>query len=137
MSNVLSGPLGGIAHPDSDQPTGADSSGGLAWWVYMLQPSDPSAVVRPGLHYLGWICTSAPDEALRYWAASPTGVQRYTDCLDSSKIKLNNGTIKWEIAPNIPVGADGEPVDYAYAEGVTIDNVRLYVYPSGPIADSL
>ena len=97
----------------------------------MQQPSDPPPYAAPARNYLGWISADGPIDALERWAAHATGVQRYLHCLAPSRLESNNGTLEWEVPPHTPVGADGEPLDYAVAYGITSEDVRLYVEPSG------
>ena len=128
MSNLPASPVpGAVAHPDADNPTGADSSSGPAWCIVMLQPADPPAGVEPARSYLGRIRASAPVEALRRWVAHPTAVRRYLDCLSPARPASNKGTIDWEIPPYGPGRFEGDPADYVFAEAITTDDVLIHV----------
>ena len=128
MSNLPVSPVpGAIAHPDAEKPTGADSSSGPAWCIVMLQPAAPPPDAEPARCYLGRIRASAPVEALRRWAAHPTAVRRYLDCLSPAKPAANKGTIDWEIPPYSPGRFEGDPADYVFAEAITADDVLIHV----------
>ena len=128
MSNLPASPVpGAVAHPDADNPTGADSSSGPAWSIVMLQPAAPPPGVEPARCYLGRIRASAPVEALRRWAEHPTAVRRYLDCLSPARPASNKGTIDWEIPPHSQGRFEGDPADYVFAEAITTDDVLIHV----------
>ena len=137
MSNLPASSVpGAIAHPDADNPTGADSSSGPAWRIVMIQPATPTAGVEPSCRYLGQIRASAPVGALRRWAEHPTGVRRYLDCLPPARLGSRKRNIEWESPPYCPGQFEGDPSDYVFAEAITVDDALIHVLLSVVTVDS-
>ena len=129
MSNLPASPVpGAVAHPDADNPTGADSLERAG-----MEHRDASTCSSATGGGAGAPATSAGFARAPRSRLSGGGPSTQPQ---SGGIWIvfrrrgpasNKGTIDWEIPPHSQGRFEGDPADYVFAEAITTDDVLIHV----------